>query len=231
MVLWLKYIVISKTITLTELFKYFSLWKETFNGIQELIKRGFFLASYSYILLFYLILDRQAIVNNYPDYLAEYTIAFSLSQVIFIAISTVAFSAQRKVGVEVDSFGSKEYASSVKRTSILFLVIYIAAAPLVYLFSLFVEGYGDFFFSYLLISFLVGVFYVLSSFSVLAYYKGWVFAKLFLLLSMILYSYLFNNVGFGYSLSYYGYLIQSGIILIVSALVLDVMLRVNLKNA
>lgn len=193
-----------------------------------LMKSGLMISVQSYILLAYLILDRQMILKQFPSHAAEYSIAFSLSQMVFIAVNTVGFSAQRKIGVEISSMTVSAYQRSLKMTFTVFGVLFVIALPCVYAFSYLVSGYGSFLLSFVLIVLIYGAYYVYSVFSMVAYYKGFSHIMLISLVLSVVVNYFLT--GCFLNQGYVFHIVQSGFVLLFSALCIDYLIRRVLKN-
>ena len=154
--LWL-IIVHLKTNLFHRIFRKFSL-KETFKYFFEMAKVGFLINIQTYILLCYFISDRIFINNYYSLKSSEYAISFSLSQIIFIGINTVAFEAQRKIGINLSNINNKKYQQLTNLTFLLFFLLLIPGLIFVLLFNFFIKSYGDFYLSFIIISVFTGGF-------------------------------------------------------------------------
>ena len=197
--------------------------------IIKLVKSGFVINVQSYVLVAYFLFDRFFISQFYGGFEREYALAFSLSQIIFIGLNTIAFSAQRNVGCSIQAYSLENYSRGIKLVFMLFSVLGIIGLVGVYILNLLLVGYGDFIYTFMITSVLYGAYYALSSFSVVAFYKNLSSTALFiLLLFMVLnvaLSYLLKNYEFGY----YLILFKSGVLLLLSSLLLDNYIRRALK--
>lgn len=198
--------------------------KSLFNAGFKLVQSGFMLSFQSYLLLIYLIYDRRYINAHFSnDVIAEYSIAFSLCQIVFIAVNTIAFSNQRKFGEDYRSTNLAAYNRYLKTSMVFFFLLAALSVPCVYIFSFLVSGYGDFLKSYLILVAILGVFYVFSTLSIIAYYQGksryMVAAYAFALALNIVVSEVASDI------SYYAHIVQSSLILVFGVLLIDRLIR------
>lgn len=196
----------------------------------DLAQHGFLISVQSYILVGYFLFDRFVVNSYYHGHASEYALGFSLSQIIFIAVNTVAFAAQHKVGVRLDEFSLKNYNQMLTTTFILFVVLLGVAVPMVYLFSQVIDGYGSFINSFFLIAIFFGGYYAISAIAVIGFYQGMarkalVVVVFFFLLNAVI---TWGLIADGYG--YYGNLVKSGLLLLLSAAVFDQMIRREFKR-
>jgi hypothetical protein len=137
---------------------------------RELVVSGFALNAQTYLILLYFIIDRMAVAALYPERNAEYAIAYSVSQIMFIFMNTIAFSMQYVAGKNAAGMTVSQYRQMRRTVLTLYGIIFLASIPCVYAFSLFVPQYGNFINSFLLIASLAGVFYALSAISLVGFY-------------------------------------------------------------
>jgi hypothetical protein len=196
-------------------------WSE----IRELISRGFYLNIQTYILLIYFLVDRYFINAVYVDHAAEYAISYSFSQIIFIALNTIAFSAQQKMGLNVNSIGLNGYNKLLRTTVVLYCVLLTISFIAVLCLAPFLSRYGDFKYSFIIISIFVGGYFTISSFSVLAFYKGLASKMMGSILLVSILNIAISYCFMKYSVDYYLNLIKSGFLLVLSALMVDNSIR------
>jgi hypothetical protein len=149
------------------------------------VKEGFNIALQSIILVGFFLFDRWFIGKYYPNFLNEYSISFSFSQVVFIALNTIAFSMQKSLGEKMGGHKKSLITRLLKINLYFFLFLILISSVIIYFVSNmnFFEGYGNFFISYLIISIFYGSYYLLSSYSVIGLYSG--AATLFLIYMII----------------------------------------------
>jgi len=187
----------------------------------NLFKEGFVIAFQSFVLIGYFLFDRWFILNNYPEYIGEYSISFSFAQIVFIALNTIAFSMQKKLGENLHTYTVGKVNNIVKINIIFFVVISIIAFCIIYLviyYNVFKE-YGDFLTSFVVILLFYGFYYTLSTYNVIALYSGLSVKLLMLLMIAFLVNILITYMMSLWGMKYIWIIIKSGIILTVSALV------------
>jgi hypothetical protein len=202
-------------------------FKKNINNFFHLIRRGFILSIQSYVLIAYFAFDRYVINKIYPEYSAEYALAFNLSQVIFIAINTITFSAQQKIGIKYEEFDFKKHKKMLFIGLKLFTVIFIIGLIGCYVYSVFVNSYGSFIKSFVIMAVLYGGYYIFSTVSIVGFYQGLAFSSLLIILLFcfinVICSWLIINFGGGY----YLIILKSGLLLVLSAWVFDLIIRKN----
>jgi O-antigen/teichoic acid export membrane protein len=187
-----------------------------FNNYLALVKEGVYISSQSMALIAFFLFDRWFISKYYPDSLNEYSISFSFSQVIFVALNTIAFSMQKTLGEAMGSHRKETICRLLKINSFFFVVLLFGLGWLVHYVAKvnFFGGYGDFFNSFMIISLFYGSYYMLSTYTVIGFYAG--YTKLFLvyivlaLVFDVALSYWINYIDIGY----YYFLLKSGVILL-----------------
>lgn len=197
---------------------------------RELVQNGFALNAQTYIILLYFIVDRMAISSLYPDRNAEYAIAYSVSQIVFIFMNTIAFSMQYVAGKNAAGMTATQYRQMRRTVLTLGGIIFLAAIPCVYAFSVFLPQYGNFINSFLLIASLAGVFYALSAISLVGFYLNLsAFALKLMCIALVLNVatlLLWNMVDLGY----YANLVRTGVILAACAYVYDRKIELTLQR-
>lgn len=205
-------------------------FRRSVHEFLHLARHGFLINIQSYALIAYFIFDRIIVKSYYSDYSSEYAIGFSLSQIVFIAVNTVAFAAQQKVGENLNKFKLKDYNKMLIVTIILYAVTLVVAVPMIYLFSQWVTGYGNFVNSFILIVTFFGAYYAVSAISVIGFYQGMAMKSLyvvvfFLMLNIVMTIGLAEN-----DYGYYSNLFKSGLLLLLSAIVFDKMIRLEFNK-
>lgn len=191
------------------------------NDFRELVQNGFALSAQSYILLLYFIVDRMAIATLYPDRNAEYAIAYSVSQVVFIFVNTIAFSMQYVAGKNAAGMTVSQYRQMRRTVLTVCAIIFFASIPCVYAFGQYVPQYGDFINSFLLIASLAGIFYALSAIALVGFYlnlSGYALNLLCIALGFNVLTLILTNM---LDLGYYANLARTGAILAACACIYD----------
>ena len=191
------------------------------DDFRELVQNGFALSAQSYIVLLYFIVDRMAIATLYPDRNAEYAIAYSVSQVVFIFLNTIAFSMQYVAGKNAAGMTASQYRQMRRTVLIVCAIIFFASIPCVYAFGLYVPQYGDFINSFLLIASLAGIFHALSAISLVGFYlnlSAYALKLLCIALSFNVLTLILTNM---LDLGYYANLARTGAILAACAYMYD----------
>jgi hypothetical protein len=191
----------------------------------QLARHGFLISVQSYVLVGYFIFDRLIVNSYYNYYSSEYALAFSLSQIILIAINTIAFAAQHKIGVNLNEFSLKIYNQMLATTFILLFVLLGLALPIIYIFGLIVNGYGEFINSFILIAIFFGGYYAISAMAVIGFYKGMAKKALYVLVFFLFFNVIITSVLIEYDYGYYKNLLKSGLLLLLSAVIFDQMIR------
>ena len=200
-----------------------------YQGVIQLVKSGFVINIQSYVLVAYFLFDRFFIGQFYSESEREYALAFSLSQIIFIGLNTIAFSAQRNIGSSIQTYTLENYSRGIKLVFMLFSVLGFVGVCGVFVLNLFIAGYGDFIYSFIITSIFYGAYYAFSSFSVVAFYKNLSFSALFILLVFMILNITLSYLLISYKGGYYLMLFKSGLLLLLSSLVMDKYIRRALK--
>ncbi|RXI35318.1 hypothetical protein CRU99_13910, partial [Malaciobacter mytili] len=174
----------------------------------------------SYILIGYFLFDRWFILNNYENYITKYSIAFSFSQIVFIALNTIAFTMQKKLGENFKKYTKSEVNNLLKINFYFFLFITLISIFIIYLviYFEFFPLYGNFLYSFIIISICYGVYYTFSSYNVIALYSGYSKKLLKVLIISIFFSIIISYILVILHFDYYFFIIKSGLILIFTAL-------------
>lgn len=193
---------------------------ENFLNSFKLIQYGFLISLQTVLLTGYFFFDRWFIMNYYSDNIGAYSISFSFAQILFVGLNTIAYSMQKtlgeKLGVLTQDSLQKFLINNIKFYGFLLIistiVVYIVIKTKVF------YMYGDFLFIFVLIASFYGIFYVFSTYTVVAIYNG----KTLKLLLFLVYAFMLNIL-FSYILEFlnvgiYILLLKSGFILIGSSI-------------
>jgi hypothetical protein len=197
---------------------------------RELVQSGFALNAQTYLILLYFIVDRMAVAALYPGRNAEYAIAYSVSQIMFIFMNTIAFSMQYVAGKNAAGMTAAQYRQMRQTVLTLYGIIFLASIPCVYAFSQFVPQYGDFINSFLLIASLAGAFYALSAISLVGFYLNLSSFALKLMCIALVLNGLTLVLTSMLDLGYYANLLRTGAILAACAFVYDRKIALTLEN-
>lgn len=188
---------------------------------RDLINNGFVLNFHTYLIILYFIFDRYIYTNFFESFLPGYSLAFAFSQISLVLVHSVAYSLQYKFGENINSVSVDEYNQFKFAVIKAFLFIYLCTLPFVYLYSVFLSNYQDFFKIYALVSLFNGMYFSISATSIVALYLG--VSKQALatfMLALVANAVISPAIGFIEGSFYYN-LIKSGIILVGSAVLLD----------
>ena len=194
----------------------------------DLSRNGFLISIQSYILVGYFLVDRLFVNTYFAAHSSEYALGFSVSQIIFIAVNTLAFSAQQKVGEGLKKFTLKDYNNLLIIVIVLFSCFFLVSTPLVYLFSLFLSGYGNFVFTFMIVSFFM---VLIMQFQQLVLLDSIKMSKdsLFLIVTFSIFNIILSIVVQSFSLGYYFSIFKSGLLLLFSAVIFDRIIRRKLS--
>ena len=182
-------------------------------NIMLLVKRGILVSFQTFLLVGFFLFDRWFFLKNFEDNVNAYSLAFSLAQIGFIAINTVAFSMQRSLGESLHDLTKKSLFRLLKinvLSAIVLLTLALLAVSVLDYSKIF-ENYGQYLLSYIIISFLYGTFYVCSTYTVVAIY----FERNLYLLGLMGGALMIDIIA-SFALVNYGYeilLLKSGLIL------------------
>jgi len=220
-VLWFILIIKNYNISSTVFSKNYNFFLKLISKFNTLLKEGFYIAMQSFVLIAFFLFDRWYFMSYYSDKIGEYSISFSFAQIVFIALNTIAFSMQRQLGENLHTYTKNKINKLLKINIIFFIFLALITIFLVYI-SIYAElfsKYGNFIYSFIIIVFCYGFYYLFSTYNVIALYKG--MTRKFLLFISIAFilnvtiSYVLRDLEF----SYYFLLIKSGFILMLLSLV------------
>lgn len=203
--------------------------KNHFNGFCKLIYKGFLINIQTYVLAAYFFYDRYFISHHYPEYLSEYSIAFSLSQIIFIALNTIAFASQQRIGSSITDYNLATHKKSLKTISLLFVALVLLSLPAVYLFNWFLPDYGNFYLSYIVIAILVGAYYMISTLAVVGFYHDLHWFGLLSVVLIFIINILTSHFFYSLEISYHWLLVKSSFLIFLSSLLTELRIRRELK--
>lgn len=227
--IWLALFIWSRKFALTTLIMTKPEFKNHLKECLKLINKGFLINIQTYVLAAYFFCDRYFIAQHYPEHISEYSIAFSLSQIVFIALNTIAFASQQRIGSSIESYSLATHTKSLRTITFLFVALILISMPAVYLFNLVLPKYGDFYLSYLVIAILVGAYYLVSTFAVVGFYHDlhWfgLLSVVFILVINISTNYLFYSL----EINYHWVLLKSSFLIFLSSLITEFRIRRELK--
>lgn len=196
-----------------------------FDQVWHLIKKGFLLNIQTYILVGYFLFDRYVVNKFFNEYLAGYSIAFSLSQIVIVAMNTIAFAAQQKIGKSINEYSLLQYKASLKTAFILFVALSAASLVAVYMFSFLLPEYGQFYYSFAIITAFAGGYYLLSAFAIIAFYRDLTLVALNIMIIFLVLNIVCTGVVLYFDLGYYINLTKSCVLIFFSGLMLDKFIR------
>ena len=196
----------------------------------RLIRKGWAANAQSYIVLVYLILEREHIAAHYPDEIVKYSVSYALAQLFFVALSAIAFSFQMKVGEDLENYNLNTHQKVTGNILILWLVMLIAAIALSVVLSYMNAVYIG---TWPSVSLLVGVaggYFALSAVSVIGLYIQKSHIALIALGVVLVLRTSLDRIGLLSSLQYETFLLLSGLLLFSAALLYERVIRATLAS-
>jgi len=187
----------------------------------EMIKSGFILNLLTFAIVLHFIFERKVVADYFPEQLPSYSLAYAFSQIGIVLINAIAYAFQHKFGLTSDQLQPKEYRAYRNAMIFLYVLLLIGSIPLVYVYQIYYDGYDGLLEIYLSFYLFSGLYFALTSTSVVALYLGLSKAALASFLVFLFFNVLFSPfVGFGYS-SIFLYLVKSGLLIVGAGAYLD----------
>ncbi len=215
---WLSILVYKYNLTKNKII--FPVFSKILIAFKELIREGFFIAMQSFLLIGFFLFDRWFILENYSNYVSEYSISFSFSQIVFIALNTIAFSMQKKLGENLNNFKKNKIKKLVKINFYFFIFLEFSAISIIYfliILNIFPQ-YGNFIFSFIIITFFYGIYYLFSTYNIIALYNGYILKLFYWMLISLLVNIVLSFILLSLDFSYYFILLKSGVVLCILSL-------------
>jgi hypothetical protein len=180
----------------------------------DLVKKGWLINLTTQLLGLFFFADRDLIRASFPQYLAGYSLAFNVAQLVFVGLNTLAFVAQTDFGENFSKLNRTMLRTELRRASIVFAVLWAGGLGACLIYQLMVTGYHGFILSYVLISGLFGVYFVSATIASAALYFDLARAMALLMGGALLASVLLNRVMFSApGAAFMWLLVKSGVLL------------------
>lgn len=198
--------------------------------LLKLIKNGFIINISSQILMLFYFYDRSIVKENYLLSLPSYSLAFNAAQIVFIAMNTLALFAQSEIGEKLENLNRRILIDQLWRGFKIYLILSIASAFFCYFYAKHMEGYNEFFVSFLVIVFVYGPYYLLGIISICFVYlkiawKMFAVLSVALVLNMMISEIMINIEIHSYMLI----LFKSGLLLLISGFALTHLIFERIK--
>lgn len=131
-------------------------------SVWVFIKKGFIVNLATQFLSYYLFYDRFLITNKYSNYIGGYSLAFNVSQLVFVGLNTISFVYMSDIGDMANDLNKRFLARKLAAAGILLTCLYILGAIACFVYSCYVKSYFGLFNSYLVIASLFGAYYAVS---------------------------------------------------------------------
>mgnify|MGYP001156779105 CR=1 FL=1 len=196
----------------------------------RLIRKGWAANAQSYLVLVYLILEREYIEVHYPDEIVKYSVSYALAQLFFVALSAIAFSFQMKVGEDLESYNLNTHRKVAGNILMLWLMMLLAAVALTSALSYMNPVYTGTLPSVLLLVGVAGGYFAFSAVSVIGLYTQKSHIALITLGAMLALRTSLDWIGLLSSIQYEAFLLLSGLLLFIAALFYEYVIRSTLSE-
>lgn len=186
-----------------------------------MIRSGFVLNLLTFIIILHFIFERKVVGDYFSEQLPSYSLAYAFSQIGIVLINAIAYAFQHKFGVTGDQLLPKEYRAYRNAMIFVYVVLLVCSIPVVYIYQQYYGGYDGLLEIYISFYLFSGLYFALSSTSVVALYLGLSKVALVSFLVFLFVNVLLSpHVGFSYS-SIFLYLIKSGLLIVGAGVYLD----------
>jgi len=131
-------------------------------SVWVFIKKGFIVNLATQFLSYYLFYDRFFVTNRYSNYIGGYSLAFNVSQLVFVGLNTISFVYLSDIGDMANDLNKRFLTRKLVAAGILLTCLYILGAIACFVYSCYVKNYFGLFNSYLVIASLFGAYYAVS---------------------------------------------------------------------
>jgi hypothetical protein len=138
--------------------------------LRVLIREGFWLNIGTASIVLIMFTDRTYLKNNFPTELSDYSLAFSVAQVLFLLFSSFSYISEVELGEKLKSITIKYFDSSLKYFSRLYFVGLVGICIAFSFFIKFLPLYSGSWNYFILIAPSWGVFFAFGSISILGQY-------------------------------------------------------------
>jgi hypothetical protein len=145
---------------------------ERFKIYLSLIREGFLINISTILIALFFFSSRYFIKEFYIESLSSYSLAFNISQFVFIGVNILGYVSLVKIGENLRTINLDDLLASLKKALLLFLVIEFIAFVLLILYLKIVTNYEDVTYFFITSSVFVGIFYAISTISPILQYKN-----------------------------------------------------------
>ncbi|MCP9754976.1 hypothetical protein EGI26_07400 [Lacihabitans sp. CCS-44] len=145
---------------------------EGFKIYLSLIREGFLINISTILISLFFFSSRYFIKVFYNESLSSYSLAFNISQFVFIGVNILGYVSLVKIGENIKTILLNDLLESLKRALLLFVVIELVAFILLNLYLKIATNYEDVAYFFLSSSVFVGIFYSISTISPILQYKN-----------------------------------------------------------
>lgn len=187
----------------------------------RLIKSGFVLNLLTFVIILHFIFERMVIADYFSEQLPSYSLAYAFSQIGIVMINAIAYAFQNKFGIASNQLQPNEYRAYRNAMIFVYVALLVFSIPMIYIYQGYYGGYDDLLEIYISFYLFSGLYFSISSTSVIALYLGLSNVALISFLVFLFVNVFFSPfVGFDYS-SIFLYLFKSGILIVCAAFYLD----------
>lgn len=145
---------------------------ERFKIYLSLIREGFLINISTILIALFFFSSRYFIKAFYIESLSSYSLAFNISQFVFIGVNILGYVSMVKIGENIKTILLNDLLENLKRALLLFFVIETVAIVLLFLYLKIVTNYEDVTYFFISSSVFVGIFYAISTISPILQYKN-----------------------------------------------------------
>ena len=143
----------------------FNKWKIEKKNIfifYKLIKAGLVENLASIILLFYFFIDRYYLRNFHPEDIASYSLAFNLSQLIFVGMNSMTYLKNVEIGEKLDNIKGGDVITILKNSLFMFFLLLVFVNFGAFVYQIFKGDYKYLIQYTFILSSLIGLYYTLN---------------------------------------------------------------------
>lgn len=130
--------------------------------VKMFVRRGFILNLATQFLSYYLFYDRFYVTKEYASYISGYSLAFNVSQLVFVGLNTITFVYLSDIGDKANDLSRNFLTRKIAVAGAFLVGLYLAGVGACFVYSNYVNAYNGFFDSYLAIASLFGAYYAVS---------------------------------------------------------------------
>lgn len=134
----------------------------SWQSVMMFVRKGFILNLATQFLSYYLFFDRFYVTREYASYVSGYSLAFNVSQLVFVGLNTITFVYLSDIGDKATELSRSFLTKKIAVAAAFLAGLFLTGAGACFIYSSYVHGYHGFFDSYLAIASLFGAYYALS---------------------------------------------------------------------